>query len=579
MLYTSHMALSEQLYRKVFVEEKKIFNDYEFSRAVREAKDSKRPLNQILIEHAYLSPGQFLQLLADHFQVPPTELSVGKIEEDVLRKVPKEFANENLVVAFGVEGDAIKVAMEDPSRVDVIDEMGQKLNSRIAPYVASEYTVRRALVLYDGDLSQQINTVVNAIESHPPSDESVAGETVTLLSAIIETAVLTDTSDIHMEQYESEIIIRHRIDGMLRTIATVPKRMAPSLIARLKVLSELKVDQTRVPQDGRFTQYIKGQEVNFRISTVPTLWGEKVVLRVLPREAHLFDLHNLGILERDLKLIESYLKRPHGMILVTGPTGSGKTTTLYACLQEIGNDRIDLVNINTIEDPVEYTMPRINQIQTQPEVNLTFASGLRALLRQDPDIIMVGEIRDEETADFAVRSALVGRLVLSSLHTNDAPSTILRLVDMGVQPYLISSTLTLVITQRLARRLCPYCRKPYRPDDKIINELVKNHDLKDNLQRLRDLNIINESLIRDFQFYEANGCDRCNGQGFIGRVAICEILPISERIQSAISDQADTNKIRAIALEEGMKTMFNDGMVKVLKGDIDLSELLRVAYS
>lgn len=573
------MALSEQLYRKVFVEEKKILNDYEFNRAVREAVDSERPLNQVLIEHAYLSPSQFLQLLADHFQVPPTDLKVGTIDIDVLTKVPEDFANSNLVVAFGVEGDAVKVAFVDPTNEDITIQLGQTLQKPIAPYVASEYSVRRALVLYKGDLTQQIKDVVSKIEGHPVSEEQVADETVELLSAIIETAVLLDASDVHIEPYESEIIVRYRIDGQLRTVATVPKRMSRSILARLKVISELKVDQVRLPQDGRFTQVIKGQEVNFRISTVPTLWGEKVVLRVLPREAHLFDLHNLGLLDRDLKLIESYLRRPHGMILVTGPTGSGKTTTLYACLQEIGNDRIELVNINTIEDPVEYTMPRINQIQTQAEIDLTFASGLRALLRQDPDIIMVGEIRDEETADFAIRSALVGRLVLSSLHTNDATSTILRLLDMGVEPYLISSTLALVVTQRLARRLCPYCRIPYNPDEKIMTELIHNHELEENLAALRANNIIDESYINNMEFYQAKGCKRCNGQGYAGRTGVYEILPITENLQTAINNREDNNKIRAIALQEGMKTMFNDGMVKVLKGEIDLQELLRVAYS
>lgn len=573
------MALSEQLYRKIFVEEKKILNDYEFGRAVREASDSNRPLNQVLIEHAYLSPSQFLQLLADHFQVPPSDLKVGSIDTEILVKVPEDFANNNLAVAFGVEGDAIKIAIENPDNTEILQQLGQMLQARIAPYVASEYAIRRALVLYSGDLTKRIRDVVTKIESHPPADEQIAEETVELLTAVIETAVLLDTSDIHIEPYESEIIIRFRIDGQLRTTATVPKRMEASMLARLKVLSELKVDQTRLPQDGRFTQLIKGQEVNFRISTIPTLWGEKAVLRVLPREAHLFDLHNLGLLDKDLRLIERYLKRPHGMILVTGPTGSGKTTTLYACLQEIGNDRIDLVNINTIEDPVEYTMPRINQIQTQTEIDLTFASGLRALLRQDPDIIMVGEIRDEETADFAIRSALVGRLVLSSVHTNDSTSTIIRLLDMGIEPYLISSTLVLVITQRLARRLCPYCRVPYSPDDKIISELIHNHDLEANLASLKAAKIIDDSYLTNLQFYNAKGCKRCNGQGYSGRIGVYEILPISENLQNAINNRVDNNKIRNIALDEGMKTMFNDGMVKVLKGEIDLQELLQVAYS
>jgi type IV pilus assembly protein PilB len=267
------------------------------------------------------------------------------------------------------------------------------------------------------------------------------------------------------------------------------------------------------------------------------------------------------------------------MILVTGPTGSGKTTTLYACLHEIGNNRIDFVNINTIEDPVEYTMPRINQIQTDADLSLTFASGLRALLRQDPDVIMVGEIRDEETADFAIRSALVGRLVISSLHTNDATSTILRLIDMGIEPYLISSTLVLVVTQRLARRLCPYCRTSYTPDEKILTELIRNHDLENNLAYLKGSGLIDESYINNLQFYVANGCKRCNGQGYSGRVGLYEILPITDNLQSAINNHEDNNKIRAMALKEGMKSMFNDGMIKALKGEIDIPELLRIAYS
>jgi type II secretory ATPase GspE/PulE/Tfp pilus assembly ATPase PilB-like protein len=240
------------------------------------------------------------------------------------------------------------------------------------------------------------------------------------------------------------------------------------LLARVKIVSDLKVDQKRLPQDGRFSLTVEGQEINFRVSTVPSLWGEKAVIRVLPKEAHLFDIANVGLLDSDIETVKDYLRRPHGMILVTGPTGAGKTTTLYSFLQQIGSERIDIVNISTIEDPIEYTIPRVTQIQTQPEIDLTFANGLRALLRQDPDILMVGEIRDEETADFAVRAALVGRLLISSLHTNDAPSTIPRLLDMGIEPYLLSSVLALVVAQRLARKLCTYCRESYHPEESVI---------------------------------------------------------------------------------------------------------------
>ncbi|HEV2412649.1 MAG TPA: GspE/PulE family protein [Candidatus Saccharimonadales bacterium] len=572
------MALSEQLYRKVFVDEKKVLNDFEYSRAVREADESKRPLSLVLMERAYLSPTQFLQILADHFDVPAHELKVGSIDIDVLRLIPEDFATSNLVVAFDRSDNSIKVACEDPSDQHLVEELQQILQSKIELYVASEFSLRRALVLYDGDLTQKVKSVVAQLETLNDVEDNQQ-PTVQLLGAVIEAAVLMDASDIHIEPYESEIIIRFRIDGLLRSIVTVPKKMSPSILARLKVVAELKVDQTRLPQDGRFTDNIKGQEVNFRISTVPTLWGEKVVMRVLPREAHLFDLHNLGMLPGDLETVESYLKRPHGMILVTGPTGSGKTTTLYACLQEIGNDRIDVVNITTIEDPVEYTMPRITQIQTQAEIDLTFASGLRALLRQDPDVIMVGEIRDKETADSAIRSALVGRLVLSSLHTNDATSTIPRLLDMGIEPYLVSSTLSLVITQRLARRLCPYCRKAYKPEEKTMQDLKRNHNFDEVIQRLQKFGFIEEVAMDNLQFYKAMGCRRCEGVGYLGRQGIYEILKVTERLETAINEREDSNKIRLIALEEGMKTMFSDGIAKMIHGQLDLPELLRVAYS
>ena len=419
--------------------------------------------------------------------------------------------------------------------------------------------------------------MVAKLESRGDTQERLES-TVELLDSVMEAAVIMDTSDIHIEPYESELIVRFRIDGLLRTIVTIPKKMAPSITARLKVISELKVDETRLPQDGRFAQMIKGQEVNFRISTVPSLWGEKLVMRVLPKEAHLFDMHNLGLLDVDRELIRLYLKRPHGMILVTGPTGSGKTTTLYACLQQIGNDRIESVNISTIEDPVEYTMPRITQIQAKPDINLTFASGLRALLRQDPDIIMVGEIRDKETADSAVRSALVGRLVLSSLHTNDAASTIPRLLDMGIEPYLISSTLSLVIAQRLTRRLCTFCRYTYEPDVSTLQDLLKNHDLLRGLQRLKKSGMIPDSNTSNIRFYKAKGCTHCDETGYQGRSGIYELLQVTPRIQDAIKARVDSNTVRQVAYEEGMKSMFDDGLAKVITGEIDLAELLHATY-
>lgn len=572
------MALSESTYQKIFVDYKKLLSSHEFERSVREANETGRPLKQVLVERIYISPVQFLQILSDYFKVPEVSLKVGSIKDDVLKLIPEAFASTNLTIAFEKTNDVIKVACEDPSDSRIREELQHILQSRIEFYVASEYELRRALLLYSGDLLQGVRTVVAELESNADAQERL-DSTVKLMEAVLEAAVLMDTSDIHIEPYESEVMIRFRIDGLLRTATTVPKRMSQAINARLKVVSELKVDQNRLPQDGRFTQIIKGQEVNFRISTVPSFWGEKVVMRVLPKEAHLFDLHNLGLLDKDLFTIKSNLKRPHGMILVTGPTGSGKTTTLYACLQQIGNDRIEFVNISTIEDPVEYTMPRITQIQTKSDINLNFASGLRALLRQDPDIIMVGEIRDKETADSAVRAALVGRLVLSSLHTNNAAASIPRLIDMGVEPYLISSTTCLIIAQRLTRRLCRFCRFAYQPNVAILQELMKNHDLGSSLERLKRLDMLHGYNITNLRFYQSKGCIHCNGTGYQGRSGIYEILQVSSRIQEAINSREDSNKIQEIAFEEGMKSLFDDGLIKVIAGEIDLPELLRAAYS
>jgi len=571
------MALSEEKYKKIFVEYKKLFNEYEFGRSVREANETKRPLKQILAERSYQSPKQLLQIFSDYFKTPLIDLKISSVNANVLRLLPEEFASSNLVVAFDKTNNVVKVACEDPSDIRLRNELQKTLQSKIEFYIASEYTLRRALILYRGDVLQRVRNVVAKLESRGDTQERLES-TVELLDSVMEAAVIMDTSDIHIEPYESELIVRFRIDGLLRTIVTIPKKMAPSITARLKVISELKVDETRLPQDGRFAQMIKGQEVNFRISTVPSLWGEKLVMRVLPKEAHLFDMHNLGLLDVDRELIRLYLKRPHGMILVTGPTGSGKTTTLYACLQQIGNDRIESVNISTIEDPVEYTMPRITQIQAKPDINLTFASGLRALLRQDPDIIMVGEIRDKETADSAVRSALVGRLVLSSLHTNDAASTIPRLLDMGIEPYLISSTLSLVIAQRLTRRLCTFCRYTYEPDVSTLQDLLKNHDLLRGLQRLKKSGMIPDSNTSNIRFYKAKGCTHCDETGYQGRSGIYELLQVTPRIQDAIKARVDSNTVRQVAYEEGMKSMFDDGLAKVITGEIDLAELLHATY-
>lgn len=574
------MPLTQKQYREIFVENSGVLEDAEFTRVLKAATDTRRPLDQMLMERAFVAPHQLLQLLSDYFKVPSTELRVADIDPEVLVEVPENFASKHQVIPFGEDKDTLKIAMVDPSDDEALDALKALTSKKVKAYVTTELALKRALVLYSGSLLGKLQQITSQIESgQVGSGDNNDSTIVSLTAAILETAVLMEASDVHIEPFETEVIVRFRIDGLLRTIATLPTSIHSVLSARLKIQAELKVDQRRLPQDGRFTLNIKGQEINIRVSTVPSLWGEKIVMRVLPKEAHLFDMTNLGLLDEDLEKIKTQLKQPFGMILVCGPTGSGKTTSLYAFLQQIGTDRIDIVNISTIEDPIEYTIPRVTQIQTNPEIDLSFAEGLRALLRQDPDIIMVGEIRDTETADFAVRASLVGRLVLSSLHTNDAPGAIPRLLDMGIEPYLISSTLSVVIAQRLARKLCVYCRASYQPEADVVKDLNDFHDLDAALKVLAKNGVITKPTMEGLRFYQPTGCVHCDNTGYRGRTAVFEVLEMSDELRSAINNREDVSKIREIARSQGMKTMFEDGLSKVVLGTLDLKELLRVAYS
>jgi type IV pilus assembly protein PilB len=573
------MALSVSIYKEIFVEKNGLLKKDAFDKVVELSEKTKRPLDQLLMERSFITAPQLLELEQGYFKVPGTMLKVDEIDVEVLHTIPEEFANKNLVVAFSKEGSNINVAFENPNDQALLEELQSIADLTIKPYVAIKHSLQQALILYKGDFQTRIKESALKFEQIGSNSTITTNSATDLLDAIIEAAILTDASDIHIEPYETEIVIRFRVDGQLRTIVSLPQEAKTPLIARIKILSELKVDQKRLPQDGRFGLVIEGQEINFRVSTVPSLWGEKAVMRVLPKEAHLFDIASIGLIESDVSIVKDYLSRPHGMILVTGPTGSGKTTTLYSFLQDIGNDRIDVVNISTIEDPIEYTIPRVTQIQTQPEIDLTFANGLRALLRQDPDILMVGEIRDEETADFAVRAALVGRLLISSLHTNDAPTAVPRLLDMGIEPYLLSSVLMLVVAQRLARKLCTYCRQSYHPEKGIVDELNKSHNFKESIKRLHKKGVLSDSGTDNLRFFKADGCDRCDHTGYKGRIGVFEILEVTPELQAAISSRTDSNAIREIAIEGGMKTMFEDGIAKLLVGDIDLDELLRAVYS
>lgn len=568
------MTLSIETYKKIFVEDSKLLSEADFDKVGTASQQSHRSLEQMLVDRSLISATQLLQLLESFYNVPAIDLRISDIDPAAVRLVDEAFATENGVIAFDADVRSVKIAMVDPSQKDIIENIEAHTGLIVKPYVAREVSIRRATILYDGSVFDLAATLL----ATDNDDSSSGGEE--LSRSIIEAALLLEASDVHIEPFETELLIRFRVDGLLRLVATLPTTLRDRLTAALKIAAEMKIDEKRLPQDGRFTVTVKGQEVNVRMSTVPSLWGEKVVLRVLPKDQSQNDLHTIGLLATDIAIIEEHLKRPFGMILVCGPTGSGKTSTLYSFLQEIGRDRIDIVNVSTIEDPIEYTIPRVTQIQTQPEIDLTFANGLRALLRQDPDVIMVGEIRDVETAEFSIRASLVGRLVLSSLHTNDAIGAIPRLLDMGIEPYLISSTLGLVVAQRLARKLCTGCRQSYKPSPDVIKELRELHDFDTVLTRLQSQGIITEKTqIDQIRFYKASGCHQCSDTGYKGRTAVFEILQITDALRADINNRVDASTIHKTAIESGMKTMFQDGVAKILLGTIDLDELFRVVYA
>ncbi|HYV34036.1 MAG TPA: GspE/PulE family protein, partial [Candidatus Limnocylindria bacterium] len=499
------MPLSTLQLKEIFVAQSGLLKEEEFDSVVKIAAGNRQPLEHLLMEKGFVAPRHFLTLLSEYYKVPATDLKISEIDQQALLVFSEKYAAGHMVVAFAKDEGVLKVAMADPSDKELLMNLQQSAKMKIEPYVAPEHAIKRALVLYHGNIQSSLDEILEQIKQR--GDESSDASVVNLLNSILETAVLMDASDVHIEPFETEIIIRFRVDGLLKTVAILPPKLHNLVIARLKVLASLKMDEKRLPQDGRFSIKIQDEEISIRISTVPSMWGEKAVMRILPKEAQLFDLASIGLLEADLELVRKFLKKPFGMILIYGPTNSGKTSTLYAFLEEIGIERIDVVNISTIEDPIEYTVPRITQIQIHPEINLTFAAGLRSLLRQDPDIIMVGEIRDSETADIAIRAALVGRLLLSSLHTNDAIGAIPRLIDMGVEPYLVSSTLALVLAQRLVRKLCPHCRQSYKPTSKELENLQKNQNLDAVLKVLSRFGTISKTTkASDLRFYKSAGC-------------------------------------------------------------------------
>ena len=559
------------------------------------AERSKQTLQETAIEQKVISEEDLTKLIGDYIGVPFVRIEPNDIPEDVLKRIPEHIARQYNVVLFEKnEDDSLSLAMEDPDDVQALNFIQKEIGYNTKVFLATKSNILDCLENYRGNINAELDEVIAVQKDASVEDQNVSqddfaenspiAQTVNLL---LEYAIKSNASDIHIEPREDYVQVRYRIDGVLKEVNKLPRNVHGALVSRIKILSNLKIDERRVPQDGRFKIKVSGKQYALRVSTLPIADGEKVVMRILDESNQAVKLDQLGYWGLSLATVKDAMAQPNGMILVTGPTGSGKSTSLFSVLSELNTPD---VNISTIEDPVEYKIPGVNQTQTNAKAGMTFASGLRALLRQDPNIIMVGEIRDGETANLGVQAALTGHLVFSTLHTNNAATCLPRLLDMGIEPFLIASTVKAVIGQRLVRRLCMNCRQEYTPNEEEIKYITEM--FKINTESIKKIHNLEEQAFEDKiggdtpmgstdsgieHLWRPNpeGCDECGHNGFKGRVGIYEVLGISIPIQKMITANATSNDIQDQAISEGMVTMQMDGLIKSLRGITTVDEVLR----
>lgn len=570
-------------------------------------KTEKKPLQDIVIRDGVINEKELTELYAKAIDMPYIELASKEVPREILRLIPERIARQYRVVLFGVEDDGSKLlAMEDPDDIQAINFLQKQLGNNIKVHVATTSNISNTLDQYRGNVSSELTKVLEPDEAEASEEEELSEEDLAedspiaqTVNLIIEYAIKAGASDIHIEPREDHIIVRYRIDGILKEANKLPKKVIGPLVSRIKILSNLKIDERRVPQDGRFKIQVGSGVFALRVSTLPITEGEKVVMRILNESSNAINLEDLGFWGHSLDTINAAIVQPHGMILVTGPTGSGKSTTLFSVLSLLNRPS---VNISTIEDPVEYKIIGANQTQVNPKAGMTFAGGLRALLRQDPNIIMVGEIRDSETAGLGVQAALTGHLVFATLHTNNAATCLPRLLDMGIEPFLIASTVRVVVGQRLVRRLCVDCRDTYEPDAAELKQLASifHTDEAKRMQQIHELekqaleggvgkvNIsksskkstadlaTTETKITSLWRAHDKGCEACGHTGYRGRIGIYEVLNNSTAVQKHIVGNGTSEDIQNQAIEEGMLTMQLDGFIKALRGQTSIEEILRV---
>ncbi len=548
--------------------EAKLLNSEELKLAEKEAKKISSSLRKAILKLGLIDEDSLVSFLSTHLGIPSIDLSTYLIDPVILQHVPKDLAEKYELIPVFKIGDTLTCAMSEPLNIVAQDEIRVKTGFNIEAVVAKESDIKSAIYSYYGEKTSIEDVVkeLEQVEADLKSGKEIATKRlqdlaqepplIRLVNLLIMKAIKEEASDIHIEPEENTLRVRYRIDGILHDVEAPPKHLQQAIISRIKILSNLDIAERRIPQDGRFQVSAENRRIDIRVSCVPTIFGENIVLRLLDTTHLKLNLADLGFEKEELEKFERLIQRPHGIILVTGPTGSGKTTTLYAALNKINSAE---KNIITIEDPVEYRLEGVRQIQVNSKVNLTFANGLRSILRQDPDIIMVGEIRDKDTAEIAIHSALTGHLVLSTLHTNDAAGAITRLIDMGIEPFLVASSVIGIVAQRLVRIICSGCKEAYQVSEKLLESI--------NVEK-----ILNKSLY----FHHGRGCNKCFNSGFHGRTAIFELLFMEETVRDLTLKKASTGAINQAAVKLGMRNLRESGLNKVSSGITTIEELMRV---
>jgi len=560
------MELSKEKLKEMLVRPGHI-SEVDFDLIAEEAEEKKKDIKGLLIEKEFIRDEQLGQLIAESLGFAFVDLKREKIDEEVLRLVPEIVAESRGFVLFFRDEKGVKAGMINPDDIETRHIIEKRVGQKVLPFYITSQDLKRGLEFYNNSLKDEFNKILKELQDKNLSREEQDGSVVKIVDLLFKYGYQNKASDIHLEPFLKKVVVRFRIDGVMHKVLELPKELYDIILARIKILAKIRTDEHFAAQDGKLRFETEEETVDVRVSIVPVVEGENVVMRLLAAKNRHFGLSDLGLLNQNLKKMERAIKKPHGMILVTGPTGSGKSTTLYAVMTILNNPGI---HISTIEDPVEYDIEGVSQIQVNEKTNLTFSKGLRAIVRQDPDIIMVGEIRDTETAGIAVNSALTGHLVLSTLHTNDAATTLPRLIDMDIEPFLAASTVNIIIAQRLVRKICEKCRVSYQLNEDEIKifenethlcELIKTKKQKD---------------ISEITFYKGAGCKVCGNTGYSGRIGIFEVLEMTPEIKDLVVKKADSDQITKKAKEQGMKTMLEDGLEKSLNAMTTLEEVIRV---